>query len=167
MEIEIILDYFSQYGLIFLFVIVFLEYLNLPGLPAGIIMPATGVLIANGESNFFVAIIISVIAGVLGSVSLYIIGRVGGAKLLDKYLKKFPKQKHYVDKIAKIVEEKGNFGVFISKLIPVARTLVSIPAGVFKLNFVSFVAYSALGIFLWNTVFISAGYFLGDIILFR
>ncbi|MBY0756926.1 DedA family protein [Clostridium sardiniense] len=167
MEIEIILDYFSQYGLTFLFVIVFLEYLNLPGLPAGIIMPAVGVLIANGESNFFVAIIISVIAGVLGSVSLYIIGRVGGAKLLDKYLKKFPKQKKYVDKIEKIVEEKGNFGVFISKLIPVARTLVSIPAGVFKLNFVSFVAYSALGIFFWNTAFISAGYFLGDIILFR
>lgn len=167
MELEIILDYFSQYGLIFLFVIVFLEYLNLPGLPAGIIMPAAGVLIANGESNFFIAIIISVIAGVLGSVSLYIIGRVGGAKLLDKYLKKFPKQKHYVDKIAKMVEEKGNFGVFISKLIPVARTLVSIPAGVFKLNFVSFVAYSALGIFFWNTAFISAGYFLGDIILFR
>lgn len=167
MELEIILDYFSQYGLIFLFVIVFLEYLNLPGLPSGIIMPAAGILIANGESNFFISIIISVIAGVLGSISLYIIGRVGGVKLLDKYLKKFPKQKHYVDKIAKMVEKKGNFGIFISKLIPVARTLVSIPAGVFKLNFVSFVAYSALGIFFWNTAFISAGYFLGDIILFR
>lgn len=167
MELEMILNYFSQYGLIFLFVIVFLEYLNLPGLPAGIIMPAAGMLIANGEINFFVAIIISVIAGVLGSVSLYMIGRYGGIKLLDKYLKKFPKQKPYIDNIAMRVKERGNFGVFISKLIPVARTLVSIPAGVFKLNFLSFVAYSALGIFFWNTAFISAGYFFGDIILFK
>ncbi len=167
MEFQMILNYFSQYGLIFLFIIVFLEYLNLPGLPAGIIMPAAGMLIANGEMNFFVAIIISVVAGVLGSVSLYMIGRYGGVKLLDKYLKKFPKQKPYVDNIAMRVKERGNFGVFISKLIPVARTLVSIPAGVFKLNFLSFVVYSALGIFFWNTAFISAGYFLGDIILFK
>ena len=49
MDIYTVLDYFSTYGLIFLFIIVFLEYMNLPGLPAGIIMPAAGILIAEND----------------------------------------------------------------------------------------------------------------------
>lgn len=164
MNLEVILDYFSQYGLLFLFIIVFLEYLNLPGLPAGIIMPAAGVLIARGHINFFTAICISVLAGLLGSICLYIIGRYGGAILLDRYIKKFPNQKKYLDKISRRIKESGNYGVFISKLIPVARTLVSIPAGVFKINFIGFSIFSTMGIIIWNTVFISAGYIFGDII---
>lgn len=164
MSLETILEYFSQHGLLFLFIIVFLEYLNLPGLPAGIIMPAAGVLISRGDINFFTAIFISVIAGLLGSICLYILGRYGGALLLEKYINKFPKQKPYIDNISQRVKEKGSYGVFISKLIPVARTLVSIPAGVFKVNFFKFILFSILGIIIWNTAFISAGYIFGDII---
>ena len=48
---QVILDYLSEYGLFFLFVIVFLEYLNLPGLPAGIIMPAVGILVAANDMS--------------------------------------------------------------------------------------------------------------------
>lgn len=52
LDIYTVLDYFSTYGLYFLFIIVFLEYMNLPGLPAGIIMPAAGILIASSDMNF-------------------------------------------------------------------------------------------------------------------
>ncbi|MGL4570351.1 MAG: DedA family protein [Clostridium sp.] len=166
MEFEIILEYFSSYGLTFLFIIVFLEYLNLPGLPAGIIMPACGVLISNGEISFITALVVSVIAGVLGSISLYVIGRFGGEILLHKYLNKFPSQKKHISKIEVMVKERGNYGIFLSKLVPVARTLVSIPAGVFKINIYNFVLYSALGTIVWNAAFISAGYFIGDLIFF-
>ena len=50
----------------------------------------------------------------------------------------------------------------MGKLIPMARTLISIPAGVLKINFLSFTISSALGILFWNTAFISAGYFIGE-----
>lgn len=162
MGIEVVLEYFSQYGIIFLFVIVFLEYLNLPGLPAGIIMPAAGVLISNSEMNFIVAIIISVVAGLLGSWVLYAIGRFGGIPLLEKYISKFPKQRKLIDKNIDFMKKKGDMGVFLGKLIPMVRTLISIPAGLAKMNFVKFSLYSTLGIFLWNTAFISFGYILGD-----
>ena len=49
-----------------------------------------------------------------------------------------------------------------SKLIPMVRTLISIPAGVLKINFMKYTVSSALGVFVWNLVFVGAGYFLGD-----
>ena len=73
-NIQIVLNYFSEYGLVFLFLIVFLEYMNLPGLPAGIIMPAAGILIAGNDMDFITALVISVIAGLFGSYVLYFIG---------------------------------------------------------------------------------------------
>ena len=58
-NVQVILDYLSEYGLFFLFVIVFLEYLNLPGLPAGIIMPAVGTLVAANDMSFLMALVVS------------------------------------------------------------------------------------------------------------
>lgn len=162
MDTNIILDYLSQYGIIFIFVIVFLEYLNLPGLPAGIIMPLAGLWISRGEMSFPVVLILSVIAGLIGSWCLYFLGFYGGNFLLDKYIKKFPKQKDYIDEKLEYLRRKGYIGVFISRLIPVARTIIAIPAGVLKMNFLKYTIYSACGIFIWNGVFISAGYILGE-----
>ena len=50
----------------------------------------------------------------------------------------------------------------IGKLIPVVRTLISIPAGVLKFDFAKYTVSSAIGVFLWNLVFVGAGYLLGD-----
>ena len=162
MNANTILSYLSQYGVIFIFVIVFLEYLNLPGLPAGIIMPLSGVWISRGEMNFPFVLILSVIAGVIGSWVLYFLGFYGGNLLLDKYTTKFPKHKKYIEEKLEYLRGKGHIGVFISRLIPVARTIIAIPAGVLKMNFLKYTLYSACGIFIWNGVFISAGYILGE-----
>ena len=56
-------------------------------------------------------------------------------------------------------------GIFISKLIPMIRTLVSIPAGISKMNLVQYTVSSTLGIFVWNLFFVGAGYYLGDAVL--
>ncbi len=67
MDIATLNQYFIQYGAIFVFVIVFLEYLNLPGFPAGIIMPLAGIWASKGEISFFMTMVLSVSAGLLGS----------------------------------------------------------------------------------------------------
>ena len=81
--VNIIVEYILKYGLIFLFLVVYLEYLNLPGLPVGVILPAIGVLIANNKYNFFGVFIISVLAGLLGSITLYYVGYYVGNPLLE------------------------------------------------------------------------------------
>ena len=83
-NINDILSYMDKYGYLFLAGIVFLEYLNLPGLPAGIIMPAAGILIKSRGLNFPFTLITSVIAGLLGSWCLYAIGYYCGNPIIDK-----------------------------------------------------------------------------------
>lgn len=161
MDIYSILDYFTTYGLYFLFIIVFLEYLNLPGLPAGIIMPAAGILIANSEMSFVKALIVSVLAGILGSYVLYFIGYYLGKPLLDKFYAKFVKLQPSIDKAISYTDRHGNKGVFIARLIPVARTLISLTAGTLRMNVIPFTLYSIMGIIIWNFVFIYAGYAFG------
>lgn len=162
---EVIMEYFARYGGIGIFVIVLLEYLNLPGFPAGIIMPLAGIWAAKGQIHFIPALIITVAAGLTGSLILYWLGYKGGELFLQKYLNKFPKQRPMIEEKLSWVKEKGSVGIFISKLIPMIRTLISIPAGVAKMNLAKYTVSSALGIFVWNLFFVGAGYFLGDAVI--
>ena len=163
MDIEYIIQTFQTYGLVFLFIIVFLEYLNLPGLPAGIIMPAAGVLIKAGDMNFIVALLVSVIAGLLGSYVLYGIGHYVGHPILDQLYNRFASLQKGLDKLTDYHERYGDKAVFIARLIPVARTLISLTAGVFSLKLSTFTVYSVAGITLWNTAYILAGYLFGHL----
>ena len=134
MTMEVIMEYFARYGGIGIFVIVLLEYLNLPGFPAGVIMPLAGIWAAKGQIHFIPALIITVAAGLTGSLILYWLGYKGGELFLQKYLNKFPKQRPMIEEKLSWVKEKGSVGIFISKLIPMIRTLISIPAGVATMN---------------------------------
>lgn len=165
MTMELIMQYFARYGGIAIFVIVLLEYLNLPGFPAGVIMPLAGMWAAKGNIRFIPALIITVAAGLLGSLILYFLGYKGGELFLQKYLDKFPRQRKAIEDKLEWVRQKGSVGIFISKLIPMIRTLVSIPAGISKMNLVQYTVSSTLGIFVWNLFFVGAGYYLGDAVL--
>lgn len=162
MDIQALTQYFLQYGAVFIFVIVLLEYLNLPGFPAGIIMPLSGIWAAKGQIGLWTALFLALAAGLLGSWILYGLGRLGGHVLLEKYLKKFPAQRPVIEKNFAVLKRRGAVGIFISKLIPMVRTVISIPAGVIRMNFIKYSVSSALGIFVWNFVLIGAGYWLGD-----
>ena len=165
MTVELVMQYFARYGGIAIFVIVLLEYLNLPGFPAGIIMPMAGIWAAKGNIHFIPALIITVAAGLTGSLILYWLGYKGGELFLEKYLNKFPRQRPVIEQKLAWVREKGSVGIFLSKLIPMIRTLISIPAGVSKMNLLTYTVSSTLGICVWNLFFFFFLYFLGDMVL--
>lgn len=162
MDIQTLTQYFIQYGAAFIFLIVLLEYMNLPGFPAGVIMPLSGIWAAKGNISFLWVMVISVAAGLLGSWILYFLGRLGGDAFLKFYIRKFPKQKDVIEKYTGILREKGAGGVFVAKLLPMVRTMISIPAGMVSMNFMKYTISSVCGVFLWNLFFVGAGYFLGD-----
>ena len=162
MNMQELTEYFLKYGAFFIYLIVFLEYLNLPGFPAGVIMPLSGIWAARGEISFPMVMLITLAAGLTGSWLLYFLGRLGGPKVMGFYFKKFPKNRKAVEEKMAYLREKGSIGVFISKLIPVARTLISIPAGMIKMNFAKYTISSVCGVFLWNLAFVGAGYFFGE-----
>lgn len=162
MSIQTLTDYFIQYGAFFIYLIVLLEYMNLPGFPAGVIMPLSGIWAAKGEISFPAVMILTVAAGLTGSWLLYLLGRLGGPKVMGFYFKKFPKQQAIIEEKIEFLREKGGIGVFVSKLLPMVRTLISIPAGMVKMDFVKYTVSSLCGIFLWNLAFVGAGYFFGE-----
>lgn len=162
MNLTVLTEYFTEYGLAAVFVIVLLEYLNLPGFPAGIIMPLAGIMAARGRIDFMVTLFVTVLAGLIGSWVLYLLGWKGGEVFLGFYMRKFPKQRKPLERNMEWLKKNGCIGVFWAKLIPMLRTLISIPAGVIKMDFAKYTISSALGIFLWNLVFVGAGYVCGD-----
>ena len=147
MDISELTRYFIQYGAFFIYLIVLLEYLNLPGFPAGVIMPLAGIWAAQGEISFPLVMVLTVAAGLTGSWALYLL---------------FPKHQPVIEEKMNYLREKGCIGVFVSKLLPMVRTLISIPAGMVKMDFVKYTVSSVCGIFLWNLTFVGAGYFFGD-----
>ena len=162
MSIQTLTNYFIQYGAFFIYLIVLLEYMNLPGFPAGVIMPLSGIWAAKGEISFPAVMVLTVAAGLAGSWLLYLLGRLGGSKAMGFYFKKFPKQQAVIEEKIEFLREKGGIGVFVSKLLPMVRTLISIPAGMVKMDFVKYTVSSLCGIFLWNLAFVGAGYFFGE-----
>ncbi|MDO5406838.1 MAG: DedA family protein [Eubacteriales bacterium] len=165
MDISALSSYFERYGGLAIFLVVLLEYMNLPGFPAGIILPFAGIYAAHGGMSLFLAIGISVLAGEVGSWILYFLGMYGGNAFLNMYLNRFPKHRQAIERTFDLIRRSGFYGIFISKLIPMVRTLISIPAGVLKMEFVKYSIASFLGITLWNTFFVGAGYIMGEPVL--
>ena len=106
--------------------------------------------------------VITVAAGLAGSLALYVLGRKGGDLFLKAYIRRFPKQRETLEKNLEWIRRKGCVGVFLGKLIPMVRTIVSIPAGVIRMNLLKYIISSTCGILVWNFVFVGAGYVMGD-----
>lgn len=98
MNLTALTQYFTEYGIIAIFVIILLEYLNLPGFPAGVIMPLAGVMAAKGNISFSMVMFVTTAAGLTGSLALYLLGSKGGELFLTAYLKRFPKHREGIDK---------------------------------------------------------------------
>ena len=160
---EAILDIFTQYGVWIIFIMIFLEHLNMPGLAAGVLLSGVGFLVYKGGISFIGAILVCLIAGVLASCVLYFVGRIGGSKIIDKIENKFPKSKKGIDKVKGLAN--NNYGRVTCRFLPVIRTLAPVIEGGMKVNFGKFLLASAIGIGLFNTAVIGGGYFLGFCII--
>lgn len=156
MDYAQILQVLNEYGLLIVFAFGVAEYSNLPGLPATPILMAVG---AWGRANSVLigSIVSSLAGGIIGMIILYFVGRFFGKHFMPKYYKRFPKHKvkidHYIDKID---NGKPHY-IAIARVIPVLRTLISIPAGMLGVELRPYVVYSFAGMLAWNLFFILAG----------
>ena len=156
---------FHQYGLILVCAVIFCEYMNLPGFPAGVIMPSIGVLIAQSELSLLLTIVLSVICGIGGSLVIYALCYWGGEPIMEKVFGKSAKFQSFVKRCHEYIDAQHGRGLALCRIIPVLRTIVSIPAGLIRMPVRWFIGWSALGIAVWNTALISFGYFFSEKIL--
>jgi shikimate dehydrogenase len=140
-------------------------------LPSELVLPPVAwqatLGLVPGHLNLFLIILVSSLGCVLGALVNYSLSYFLGRKIIyglveTKVAKIFFLNREKLEKAEAYFCENGNTSTFIGRLVPVIRHLISIPAGLAKMNLKKFVIYTFLGSLLWNTVLSFLGYFLGQ-----
>jgi membrane protein DedA with SNARE-associated domain len=135
-------------------------------LPSEVTMPLAGWMLiqARGLSvwHTFWAGWWGAVGCTLGSVFTYWIGAKGGRPLLEKYGKYVLIRTHEIEVADQWFARYGEHTAFFSRLLPVVRTFISLPAGVARMNFVKFAVWTFTGSFIWCWVLGWAGYVFGE-----
>jgi membrane protein DedA with SNARE-associated domain len=156
--IVFVISHLSYAGIVLLMTI---ESCNIP-MPSEVILPAAGFLAYQGQMNIFLAALAGAIGCIIGSLVSYAIGYYAGRPILEKYGKYILLTKDDLDLGQRMFAKYGNAIAFFSRLLPIIRTFISIPAGIEKMDLKRFVAYSFAGSFLWSLLLVFVGYKIGD-----
>jgi membrane protein DedA with SNARE-associated domain len=134
-------------------------------IPSEITMPFAGFLSAIGVFNFWIVVFVGALANLTGSLLAYWLGYVKGEEWTINAIKRWGKwlliKKKNFDRTTKWFRNHGEFVAFTSRLVPVVRTFVSLPAGVSKMNIVTFSVYTFAGSFIWSAFLAYLGLSLG------
>ncbi|MEW6935752.1 DedA family protein [Trueperella pyogenes] len=135
-----------------------------PPLPSEIILPLAGFTASQGTSfNLAEAIIWATAGSLVGAWALYGIARIIGRERTRAIFNWLPLVKiSDVDKTEAWFHKHDQSTVFFGRMLPIFRSLISLPAGVIKMNFLKFTVLTTLGAAIWNAALIGAGYILGE-----
>lgn len=158
---EYTMSLISDIGYVGVFTATLLEYACFP-LPSEIILPFIGYLASIGSITLPGAILISSLAGILGSLFCYYLGYFGGKPVLDFITSKYKGAGKPINSAKNWFDKYDKVSVLLARLLPLARTYISIPAGIARMNVFVFILYSSVGIVVWNILLISLGYYLGS-----
>ncbi len=151
----------GDYGYYAVFVLMVLESACIP-IPSEVTMVFGGFLVSRGRLNFFWVGMLGTLANVLGSWLAYWVGVIGGRPLIERWGKYVFLRKHELDRAEVWFEKHGEAAVFVSRLLPVVRTFISLPAGVARMPFAKFTVYTFLGCLPWTFALTWAGFLLGE-----
>lgn len=150
----------GQLGYTGVFLVIGLEYACFP-IPSEIVLPFVGMSIPQTALEFLPAFLVSIVAGLTGSLVCYLIGLYGGTPLLRKLSERSSQLEKALTIFNHWFEKYGRWAVLFSRIIPLTRTYISLFAGVNKMPLSAFFLYSSTGIAIWNLVLMSLGFYLG------
>lgn len=136
-----------------------------PPIPSELIMPLAGYMVTQGRLSFLGIVVAGTFGSVLGALPLYYLGKAIGEerlkKLADRHGRWLTVSRRDIERAKRWFDKHGGVAVFICRLIPGIRSLISIPAGINRMNLASFLLYTAMGASLWTALLAYAGYLLG------
>jgi len=144
-------------GIIFL---MGLESMVLP-IPSEVVMPFAGWLAYDGQMDWVIAALVGTLGCTLGSLIAYYAGYYGGRPFVLRYGRYVLLQEKHLDSAERWFERWGASAVFFTRLLPVLRTFISIPAGICRMNIVKFIILTTLGSAPWCFALTYAGFLLG------
>jgi membrane protein DedA with SNARE-associated domain len=131
-------------------------------LPSEVIMPFSGYLVSQGRFHLWAVAVAGAVGCTIGSAVAYWVGARGGRRFILRYGRYLLISPHDVERADRWFARYGMAATFISRLLPVIRTFISLPAGIARVPFVRFLCYAFLGSLPWSWVLAYAGYLLGE-----
>lgn len=163
--IDFATELIESIGLIGAGIFIAIESIVIP-LPSELVLLLSGFNVSIGEFSFFPVWIATTIGSLVGAFALYGIGfavsREGINDLVAKFGKYVGIKQRDVDSAFSWFEKYGSFVIFFGRLIPIIRSLVSVPAGLAKMNLLRFSTLTVAGSGLWNALWIYIGIQLGE-----
>jgi membrane protein DedA with SNARE-associated domain len=151
--------FINQTGYITVFICMVMESMVFP-IPSEAVMPFAGFLVATHRFTFAGAIAVSTVASIIGSLISYYLGYWGGKPVVKNFGRYLLLDEEELAWTERFFGKYGQATIFISRFIPVVRHLISIPAGMGRMNVWKFSVYTILGAGLWNSFLTVMGYYL-------
>lgn len=147
----------SSHGYAAIFILMVLESSSIP-VPSEIVLPLAGVMAAEGILGFYPALLVATVGSLIGMGIDYYIGYFVGKDIVYRHLELFHVTKTSLRKFDRWFDQNGEAVVFISRMVPVIRTVASLPAGFARMAKRKFFAYSAAGALVWDAVLMGFGF---------
>ncbi len=151
--------FITTYGYAAIFVLMAMESSSLP-VPSEVVLPLAGLFAAKGLLNFWIALLAGVVGSIVGSLIDYFIGYFIGKEVVYRNLKFFHIKKESIEAFDQWFEKNGFAAIFLTRLVPIARTFINFPAGFAKMPLKKFLLYSTIGIIIWDVVLMAFGFYL-------
>lgn len=137
-----------------------------PPIPSELIMPFGGFIVGRGDMDFFLVVLSGTLGTVLGALLIYYVGLLGDEYVLRRFLRRYGHiltvSEADLDRALGIFDRYGDVIVFAGRLVPLIRTVISLPAGMKRMPVWRFLLFTTLGSAIWSTVLTYAGVVLGE-----
>ena len=144
-----------KYGYLAIFIFMIIESSFIP-FPSEIVMIPAGYFASQGKLSLFTSILLGASGSLVGAWMNYFLALKLGRPFIDKAV-----PKNYILKVEKIFHKYENFSIFFGRFLPGIRQYISLPAGLFKMNFLTFSILTFLGAFIWCSILAFLGYYVG------
>lgn len=160
-----ITEIMSQYGYLGIFLLIMLENI-FPPIPSEVILTFGGYMTTQSDMTAMGVILVSTAGSVAGAVILYGLGLQLDVKRLEKIVDRYGRvlrlTRKDIHKADSWFDKYGIWTVLFCRLIPLIRSLISIPAGMSNMKFGLFLLFTTVGTLIWNTILVSVGAAVGD-----
>lgn len=150
----------TSLGYASLFALMTLESASLP-IPSEVVLPFAGYLAFLGVMNLGVAMAVATLAALLGALVDYVLALKLGNAFVESFVRRFGMGRGSLETAEEWFRKRGAWTVFGARFVPVVRSVISLPAGLFRMPLWSFLLFTAGGCVVWNAVLIYAGFAAG------
>jgi len=133
-----------------------------PPIPSEAILPFAGFAVAQGDMNYFLAVLAATAGSMVGNLILYLAARWGGIPLVDRYGSRVGATPERMAMFTRWMDRWGTITILAARAIPLARTAISVPAGLARYPVGRFAVLTLIGSLAWNGVLIGIGWALND-----